>query len=319
MPTDACPTDDALYAIAEGEAPSDAIGSHVAECAECRARLERLRTSMSTIRFLYQQRPDVAGEVTERSPVPRFVGKYFVAGVLSEDDEFVVYRGVHSLLQAEVAIYASKHSSSDDETRDMLFAECRRLGDVRHESIARVLDVEMLNDAPALVVEFTEGRRFDQLIDSGDIDSVLASRVAHDVALALAALHRAGIAHGGLRSASIVIAADGRPVIADLGTSRLRRPPTTGNREDDVRSLGRIVSDVVDAISSRPGAGGDRRLHRLRQTAERALASESGDAVDAMSFAAASSDQRRKPTIWIVAGILLALVAFAAWVAAKFF
>ncbi len=65
---------------------------------------------------------------------------------------------------------------------------------------------------------------------------------------ALAHAHAAGIAHGGLRDADVLIAADGHPVLTGVGVLGVLGAP--GEAEGDVRALERMLASLLDRESA---------------------------------------------------------------------
>lgn len=333
MTNEHCLNDDQLYAVAEGESSDPAVAEHLRTCLDCRKRVDQHRVSMSTIRMLYQQRSEPDEGETVSSNVPRFVGKYFIAGKLREDDDFVVYRGAHSLLPADVLIYRARRPiAANDELREVLVTECRRFGALRDDAIPRLLDVEIVDDIPSMIVEHVEGRPLTDVLQEGAISQSSVDMVAR-LADAVATMHRNGIAHGDLRESSIVVDSDGRPHIVDLGTHQLRQmlsqvqsssatregapAPTAGSEGDgraaDLRSLGRLLESLL----SRTPAAGNTRHRQLDELAKRAASTSSNVYADAGEFAAEVRRSQSSAGNWkifaLIAVVAALVVALAIW------
>ena len=110
--------------------------------------------------------------------------------------------------------------------RDRLRREAALLAGVEHPHVVRLRAVAGDGDAMVLVLDLAAG---------GSLAALLASRVrlspgevvtiAVPLAEALAAAHARGVVHGDVTPANVLFTADGRPVLGDLGVSRLVGAP----------------------------------------------------------------------------------------------
>lgn len=108
------------------------------------------------------------------------------------------------------------------QVRDRLRREAATLAGVASPHLVRMRTVVTSPDGLVLVLDLAGG---------GSLASVLATRrrlspgevvtVAVALARALADVHAAGLVHGDLSPANVLFATDGRPLLADLGVSRL--------------------------------------------------------------------------------------------------
>src|SRR6476646_10037988 len=98
------------------------------------------------------------------------------------------------------------------------------------------------------------------LVDGGSLAAVVAGRghlsagecvtVLAPIARAVADLHTAGVLHGDLSPGNVLFAADGRPMLSDLGVARL-----TGERVEDVwATTGFVAPEVADGGQPSPAA-----------------------------------------------------------------
>ncbi|BEP15348.1 hypothetical protein acdb102_36590 [Acidothermaceae bacterium B102] len=120
-----------------------------------------------------------------------------------------------------VALKVLRHDGPPAE-RDRLRREAAVLAGLRSPHVVRLLTVVTSARGLVLVLEFQGG---------GSLASLLRSRprlapgevvtVAAPLAGALAEVHAAGVVHGDVSPANILFAVDGRPVLSDLGVSRL--------------------------------------------------------------------------------------------------
>ncbi len=113
-------------------------------------------------------------------------------------------------------------SGADLADRDRLRREAAMLAGIDHPHVVRLRSV--VADASALVLVL-------DLAPGGSLARVLATRrrlaagevvtLAVPLAQALAAVHAHGLVHGDVTPANVLFSADGRPLLSDLGVSRL--------------------------------------------------------------------------------------------------
>lgn len=122
----------------------------------------------------------------------------------------------------------------------LLAARADRLRGLRHEHLARLLEVVELSPARlGLLVEHVAGLTLAQVRAArSPLTDGEAATVAIPVAGALEALHDAGLVHGAVSASAVVLRPDGRPVLTDLRGALLG----SGEAEADVR---RLVATVV--------------------------------------------------------------------------
>jgi predicted Ser/Thr protein kinase len=130
-----------------------------------------------------------------------------------------VYRARHLRLGREVAlkILAPQLAvSRDPVTR--FHREAKALASLNHPNVIQVHDFGEEGGLFFLVLEYVDGRDLqDHLDESVRLDPGRMLRVMADVASGLSAIHAAGLVHGGLKPADILVDRRGRAKIADFG------------------------------------------------------------------------------------------------------
>lgn len=139
---------------------------------------------------------------------------------------------------------------------DDLDHEASLLQAIRHEHIVRLVEVQSVpgqdKDRAVLVTELAEGGSLAQALRSrerltpGELVTVLCP-----VARALHDLHGLGVVHADLSPGNILLTADGKPLVADLGVSRL-----AGTDTDDAWATEAWAAPEVLA-GGRPTAASD--------------------------------------------------------------
>ena len=155
---------------------------------------------------------------------------------------------------------------ADLAARDRLRREAAVLAGVDHPHIVRLRGVhgEADGDGLVLVLDLAAGGSLTRLLAlRGRLNPGEVVTLVVPLAQALAAVHSQGLVHGDVAPANVLFAAEGRPVLSDLGVSRLIGEPagasfgTTG------------FLDPAVAAGAMPGPASD--VHGLAATALAAL------------------------------------------------
>jgi hypothetical protein len=153
---------------------------------------------------------------------------------------------------------------ADLAARDRLRREAAVLAGVEHPHVVRLLGVHGDGDALVLVLELAPGGSLARLIATrrrltpGEVVTV-----AVPLAQALAAVHTLGLAHGDVTPGNVLFAADGRPLLSDLGVARLLGSPA--------REVGGTRGYLDPAVAAGGPAGPAADVHGLAATCLSAL------------------------------------------------
>ncbi|MFL6136480.1 MAG: serine/threonine-protein kinase, partial [Frankiaceae bacterium] len=113
-------------------------------------------------------------------------------------------------------------SGGQPEGRDRLRREAALLAGVTSPHLVRLRTVVTTGDGLVLVLDLATGGSLASLLGvrrtlpAGEVVAVAAP-----VAEALADVHAAGIVHGDVSPANVLLTADGRPLLSDLGVARM--------------------------------------------------------------------------------------------------
>ena len=142
------------------------------------------------------------------------VGRYVIKGIIGAGSFSDVYQAYDQELKRHVAIKSPKfgdHASLADVER--FKAEAAALADLRHPNIVTIYDViSSPSSWPLIVMEFVP----DRILDVGSDRDLVIERLI-EVAGALHYAHGKGYIHRDLKPDNILIAPDGRALIADFG------------------------------------------------------------------------------------------------------
>lgn len=121
-----------------------------------------------------------------------------------------------------VALKVLNERSGSAKRRLVRFYQEARLSmQVDHPNVVKALEVGKSDGRHFIAMDYIEGENLARhVMRSGVLRQKDALRLAIDVAGALAALHDAGIIHRDVNPNNILVAVDGRAVLADLGLSK---------------------------------------------------------------------------------------------------
>ena len=136
----------------------------------------------------------------------------------------VVFEGFDEKLTRVVAVKVlSPVWAARADARRRFLREARAAATIRDQHVVAVHAVEECRGFPYLVMEFIPGGSLQDWLDRGNTVSLEeAVRIAHDVALGLAAAHARGLIHRDIKPANILLDGPGRRVkITDFGLARM--------------------------------------------------------------------------------------------------
>ena len=134
-----------------------------------------------------------------------------------------VWRARDTILDRIVAI--KRPNPAPDDSAALFSREARAAASVTHPNLVAVYDTGVDETGPYLVMELIDGP---SLADA-DVPPDEIARIGAEVASALAALHQAGVAHGDVKPANIMLAPGGAK-LTDFGIARVADDAVTLTR-----------------------------------------------------------------------------------------
>ncbi|MHC4222445.1 MAG: serine/threonine-protein kinase [Planctomycetota bacterium] len=137
-----------------------------------------------------------------------------------------VYLARDTLIDRQVAIKAVhlRGVASEPPERDRVLKEARLAGKLKSPNIATLYRVHPLEDEEGWIfeLEYVEAGSLEDLLgEKGRIAPAEAMRLGRDIFAGLAAAHEAGVVHGDVKPANILLAADGTAKLVDFGLARV--------------------------------------------------------------------------------------------------
>jgi len=184
-----------------------------------------------------------------RFKVGQQIGVYRIEALLGRGGMGAVYLAQDAELGRRVAIKVVGPIASDPESSRSLLDEARAAAALNHPSICSVHGVGRIGAEPFIVMEHIVGRPLSSLILEGSgLPMETAIHYAMQIADALAHAHARGVVHGDIKSANVMVGADGRAKILDFGlavrpvkTTVPGDAPTTTRRPVEASCAGTVA------------------------------------------------------------------------------
>ncbi len=134
-----------------------------------------------------------------------------------------VYRAFDQVLQRDVALKIPRHGATLPIDEAEFIGEARRLASVRHPNVVAVHGAAVHEQRAGMWFELLDGETLEQRLNrrgAAQLPEVL--RVARALAMALEAVHAAGLVHGDVKASNVMVEPSGRVVLMDFGAGQWR-------------------------------------------------------------------------------------------------
>ncbi len=168
----------------------------------------------------------------------RLLGRYRLLEPLGSGGMSVVYKGLDTALDREVAVQVlHPHLAGREESRRRLAREARAVARVHHPNILEVFDFSAEDAQEAyLVTEYIRGQTLRQYMEAHPFSPPeVGALVVQSLAGALAQAHEAGVIHRDLKPENVMVREDGVLKVMDFGIAKIL------DRDDRMTVTGALV------------------------------------------------------------------------------
>ncbi len=158
------------------------------------------------------------------SLVGRHIGRYRILEQLGQGGMSVVYKGLDTALDREVAVKVlHPHLAGKEESRKRLAREAKAVARLHHPNILEVFDFAAAEASDAYIVtEYIRGKTLRQfLTEEALAPPEVAAMVVHEIASALAHAHELGVIHRDLKPENVMLREDGVLKLMDFGIAKI--------------------------------------------------------------------------------------------------
>jgi serine/threonine protein kinase/photosystem II stability/assembly factor-like uncharacterized protein len=149
--------------------------------------------------------------------IGKVLGHYRVVEKIGEGGMGVVYLGRDEVLHRDVALKVVKQESVASQN---LLHEARASSSLSHPNICTIHEVGETEGELYIVMELVEGKSLRTLSEEIGLPAESVLRYGVQIASALARAHDKGIVHRDLKSANIVVSAEGLVKVLDFGLAK---------------------------------------------------------------------------------------------------
>jgi len=172
------------------------------------------------------------------SLVGHHIGRYRILEKIGSGGMSVVYKGLDTALDREVAVKVlHPHLAGKEDSRRRLAREAQAVAKLQHPNILEVFDfVSGDSETAYIVTEFIRGHTLKHYVEKRAFHPPeLAAMVIHEVAAALSHAHDLGIIHRDLKPENVMVRDDGVIKLMDFGIAKFL------DREDQMTMTGALV------------------------------------------------------------------------------
>lgn len=157
--------------------------------------------------------------------VPGRLGNFILIEELGRGAMGCVYLAQDETLNRLVALKVMRREYGDDpKMLATLQKEAQAMATLNHRNVVQVYSFGREQHQPYFVMELLQGERLDEMMKEGLVDEVRMLEIGMDVAQGLQAAHNAGLTHGDIKPANILMDTAGVGKVVDFGLARFMEP-----------------------------------------------------------------------------------------------
>jgi TolB-like protein/tRNA A-37 threonylcarbamoyl transferase component Bud32 len=181
---------------------------------------------------------DLWQDMPRDAMAPTTLGRYRILERIGAGGMGEVYRARDPQLARDVAIKVlPPEALADPMARTRLFREARTAGQLNHPHICTIHEVGEDDGRTYVAMELVNGQSLSDRLAAAPLAASDIVRYGLQIASGLAHAHESGIVHRDLKSANVMITADGRAKILDFGLARRWRGTETLDTVTDMQTV----------------------------------------------------------------------------------
>ena len=150
-----------------------------------------------------------------------FAGRYKIIEELGRGGMGVVYKAEDTKLKRTVALKFLPHMLTHlPDIKARFMREAQSAAALDHPNICTVHEFDEAEDKTYISMAYIEGQSLRKKIESGPLELDEAIRIALQVAEGLQEAHKQGVVHRDIKSANVMVTANGQAKIMDFGLAR---------------------------------------------------------------------------------------------------
>ena len=149
---------------------------------------------------------------------------YKIIEKLGEGGMGVVYKAEDTKLERTVALKFLSLTSIGDEEKKRFKREAKAAASLNHPNIATIHAIDEADDQTFIAMEFVEGESLQEIVGANGGSPMPINKAidyATQIAAGLQAAHEKGITHRDIKSANVMVTANGQIKIMDFGLAKL--------------------------------------------------------------------------------------------------
>ncbi|WP_263367068.1 protein kinase domain-containing protein [Edaphobacter bradus] len=174
------------------------------------------------------------------------ISHYRILAKLGEGGMGVVYRARDLTLGREIALkFLPADAAATPRARRRLLKEAQAASHLNHPNIATIYEMDKSEGSPFIAMELVTGATLKQILRYGALEARQFPDVARQIAEGLGEAHRAGVFHGDIKPANIMLDARSHVKILDFGLATLAQRIHTADETEETRSTTSSTQDIV--------------------------------------------------------------------------
>ena len=166
---------------------------------------------------------------------PRKLGEFTLQAELGRGGSGVVFAALWGHREIALKVLHPDQIATD-KFREQFLMEARRLSELAHPGVVKVLAVGVIDERPYVAMERLRGETLAERLMRGALPLALALEIAQQLAAAVAAMHTRNLVHRDLKPENVFLVDAQHAVLLDFGIAKdLFSSPSTTTQDGGIR------------------------------------------------------------------------------------